>query len=263
MILIFEDGWVWKQSSKSSYDTIAIDLHHELASPSLSDSQNAFINLILQPVPGRSILSREAKEYFEEVSESWDVLRKSFYGDEVRDAVLAAARLLPEHTVLDVGAGTGFLTEGAAKIVRKVIALDFSDAMMGEARAKLGGRNVEFKIGNVERIPLPYASIDAVIGNMVLHHCPSPEAAVKEMARVLVPGGRLVLSDLQEHSYESLRKEHADLWLGFKKDYVRMTLQKAGLQDVSVEALSSCCSETKENEQIRIPMFLAAGHKPW
>jgi ubiquinone/menaquinone biosynthesis C-methylase UbiE len=208
-------------------------------------------------------MSRGAKQYFEEVSGSWDVLRKRFYGDEVRDAVLTAARLLPENTVLDVGAGTGFLTEGAARIARKVIALDFSEAMISEARAKLGRINVEFKIGNAEEIPLPNASVDAVIGNMVLHHCPSPEVAVGEMARVLVPGGRLVLSDLQEHSYESLRKEHADLWMGFKMDYVRMTLQSAGLKDVSVEALDSCCSETKENEEINIPMFLAAGHKIW
>jgi ubiquinone/menaquinone biosynthesis C-methylase UbiE len=208
-------------------------------------------------------MSRGAKEYFEEVSGSWDVLRKGFYGDEVRDAVLTAARLLSENTVLDVGAGTGFLTEGAAKIARKVIALDFSEAMMSEARVKLGQSNVEFKIGNVEQIPLPNASVDAMIGNMVLHHCPSPETAVREMARVLVPGGRLVLSDLQEHSYESLRKEHADLWMGFRMDYVRMTLQKVGLEDVSVDALSYCCSETKENEEIRILMFLATGHKPW
>ncbi len=73
-------------------------------------------------------MSHEAEEYFEEVSGRWDVLRKSFYGDDVRDAVLNAARVLPEDIVLDVGAGTGFLTEGAAKIARKVIALDFSEA---------------------------------------------------------------------------------------------------------------------------------------
>ena len=208
-------------------------------------------------------MSREAEKYFGEVSGTWDVLRKGFYGDEVRDAVLTAARLLPEHTVLDVGAGTGFLTEGAAKIARKVIALDFSQAMMDEARAMLGRKNVEFKIGNVEHIPLPDSLIDAVVGNMVLHHCPNPEAAVGEMARVLVSGGRLVLSDLQEHTCESLRKEHADIWMGFKMGYVRMTLQRAGFQEVCVESLDSCCSEIKENEQMRIPMFLATGHKPW
>jgi ubiquinone/menaquinone biosynthesis C-methylase UbiE len=207
-------------------------------------------------------VSQGSKEYFEGVSRTWDILRKGFYGDNIRDAVLVAARLLPESTVLDVGAGTGFLTEGAAKIARKVIALDFSEAMMSEARAKLGGRNVEFKIGNVEQIPLPNASVDAVVGNMVLHHCPNPEAVVKEMTRVLVPGGRLVLSDLQQHTYESLLKEHADLWMGFKMDYVRLTLQRVGLEDVGVDALSSCCSETKEGEQITIPMFLATGHKP-
>ncbi|MBO0889164.1 class I SAM-dependent methyltransferase [Candidatus Bathyarchaeota archaeon] len=205
-------------------------------------------------------MSREVKEYFEQVSSQWDSLRQGFYGDEVRETVLAAARILPEHTVLDVGAGTGFLTEGAARKARRVIALDFSESMLAKARSKLGG-NVEFKIGNAERIPLPDESVDSVIGNMILHHCPNPEAAVKEMTRVLVPGGRLVLADLQDHNVESLRKEHADLWLGFKVEDVNAFLSKAGLEDVRVEALSSCCSETKESGQIKIPMFLATAHK--
>ncbi len=74
-------------------------------------------------------MSREAEEYFKEVSGRWDILRKSFYGDEVRDAVLNAARVQPSDTVLDVGAGTGFLTQAAAKIAQKVIALDFSEAI--------------------------------------------------------------------------------------------------------------------------------------
>jgi ubiquinone/menaquinone biosynthesis C-methylase UbiE len=206
-------------------------------------------------------LSREVKEYFEQVSSQWDAMRQGFYGEEVREAVLMAARILPDQTVLDVGAGTGFLTEAAAKRARKVIALDFSESMIAEARAKLVGRNVEFRIGSTEQIPLPDESVDAVIGNMVLHHCPSPERAVKEMVRVLAQGGRLVLSDLQEHNHESLRTEHADLWMGFEKNYVGAVLRKAGLDDVSVEPLSSCCSETKEDGQVNIPMFLASGHK--
>ena len=206
-------------------------------------------------------MSHEAEEYFEEVSGRWDVLRKSFYGDDVRDAVLNAARVLPEDIVLDVGAGTGFLTEGAAKIARKIIALDFSEAMTGESRAKLSGRSVEFKIGNVEQIPLPDGSVDAVIGNMILHHCLNPDIAVKEMARVLGPGGRLALSDLQQHNYEFLRKEHADRWLGFDIPYVRSLLDKAGLNDIRVVALESCCSTTAEQGQVKIPMFLASGRR--
>src|SRR5437899_12899819 len=141
--------------------------------------ENAFINLIPTIVSPWD-MSREAEKYFEEVSGSWDVLRKSFYGDEVRDAVLAAAKVLPSDTVLDVGAGTGFLTEGAAKIARKVIALDFSEAMTGESRVKLSGRNVEFKIGSVEQILLPYVTVDAVIGNMILHNCLNHHVSVND-----------------------------------------------------------------------------------
>ena len=206
-------------------------------------------------------MSREAEKYFEVVSGRWDVLRKSFYGDEVRDAVLNAAKIRPSDSVLDVGAGTGFLTEGAAKIAQSVIALDFSEAMMGEARAKLSGRNVEFKIGNVEQIPLPDRSVNAVIGNMILHHCLIPEIAIKDMARVLAPGGRLALSDLQQHNYEFLREEHADRWLGFEIGRVRNMMNQAALENVKVDPLESCCSTTAGHGQVKIPMFLASGRK--
>ena len=206
-------------------------------------------------------MSREAEKYFELVSGRWDVLRKSFYGDEVRDAVLNAAKIQPVDAVLDVGAGTGFLTEAAAKIAHKVLALDFSEAMVGEARTKLHGRNVEFQIGNVEHIPLPDGSVNAVIGNMILHHCLNPEAAIKDMARVLARRGRLALSDLQQHNYEFLRKEHADRWLGFEIDRVRGMLDHAGFEEVRVDPLESCCSTTLEHGQVKIPMFLASGRK--
>jgi ubiquinone/menaquinone biosynthesis C-methylase UbiE len=206
-------------------------------------------------------MSREAEKYFEAVSERWDVLRKSFYGDEVRDAVLNAANIQAKDTVLDVGSGTGFLTQGAAKIAQNVIALGFSEAMMSESRAKLGGRNVEFKIGNVKHIPLPDESVNAVIGNMILHHCLNPELAIRDMARVLTRGGRLVLSDLQQHNHEFLREEHADRWLGFEIDRVRSMLDQAAFVDVWAEPLESCCSSTLEHGKVKIPMFLASGRK--
>ena len=208
-------------------------------------------------------MSREVKEYFEQVSPRWDELRQGFYGEEVRDAVLASAQILSEHTVLDVGAGTGFLTIEAARRARRVIALDLSESMLEEAKAKLEGGNVEFRIGCAEEIPLPDSSVDVVIGNMVLHHCPRPAVAVNEMSRVLVPGGRLALSDMQEHSYESLRVEHADLWLGFRTANIKGILEQAGLEAVYVSTLSLCCSETRLEGQIKIPMFLGTGRKPW
>lgn len=209
----------------------------------------------------RVSMSRRVQDYFEMVSPQWDVMRKSFYGLEVREKVLNAVSINPSDTVLDVGAGTGFLTEAAAKIAAKVIALDFSRAMSEEAIAKMGSGNVEFRIGNVESMPFQDSSIDVVIGNMVLHHCPHPEIAVSEMSRVLKPGGRIALSDLQEHTHEWLRREHADLWLGFQTEDVADMMMKAGLESVKVDALSSCCSSVQGEQEVRIPMFLAFAMK--
>lgn len=206
-------------------------------------------------------MSRRVQDYFEMVSPQWDVMRKSFYGEEVREAVLNAVKIGPNDVVLDVGAGTGFLTEVAAKVASKVIALDFSRGMSEEAIAKMGSGNVEFRIGNVENMPMPDSSVDIVIGNMVLHHCPNPRVAFSEMVRVLRPDGRIAISDLQEHSHEWLRKEHADLWLGFKMEEVGSMMKDAGLKNVSVETMSSCCSSVEDGQQVKIPMFLASGRK--
>jgi ubiquinone/menaquinone biosynthesis C-methylase UbiE len=206
-------------------------------------------------------MSRRVRDYFELVSPQWDVMRKNFYGEEVREAVLNAVHVNPSDTVLDVGAGTGFLTEAAAKVASKVIALDFSRGMSDEAIAKMGKGNVEFRIGNVESMPLQDSSVDAVIGNMVLHHCPHPKVAISEMSRVLKLGGRIAISDLQEHSYEWLRKEHADLWLGFKMEDVAIMMKENGLDKVKVETLSSCCSTVQDEQQVKIPMFLASALK--
>ena len=206
-------------------------------------------------------MSRRVRDYFDMVSPQWDVMRKSFYGEEVRDAVLQAVRISSTDSVLDVGAGTGFLTEAAAKLASKVIALDFSREMSDEAISKMGKGNVEFRIGNVERMPLQDASVDVVLGNMVLHHCPNPRVAFAKMSRVLRADGRIAISDLQEHNHEWLRKEHADLWLGFKMEEVESMMTAAGLGQVRVETLSSCCSSTEDGQQVKIPMFLASGRK--
>jgi hypothetical protein len=78
---------------------------------------------------------------------------------------------------------------------------------------------------------------------------------------VLKPGGRIAFSDLQEHIHEWLRKEHADIWLGFKMEDIAVMLKNNGLEKVSVDALSLCCSSKQDEQAAKIPMFLASAQK--
>ena len=135
--------------------------------------------------------------YFERVADQWDTLRAGYFQEEVREAAIAHAYLRPEMTVADVGSGTGFMAAGLAPLVSHVYVLDGSAAMLDVARSNLAAfTNVAFRQTDGHILPLPDASVDAVFANMYLHHCPDPAAALREMARVLKPGGRLVVTDM-------------------------------------------------------------------
>ena len=100
----------------------------------------------------------------------------------------------------DIGAGSGFVTEGLLERGLRVIAVDRSEAMLEEMRRKFGdGAAVEYRIGEAESLPLADGSVDYVFANMYLHHVESPPEAIREMARIVKPGGRLVITDLDRH----------------------------------------------------------------
>ncbi len=163
----------------------------------------------------------------------------------MRDAALARAYLRPEMVVADVGAGTGFLSAGLAPLVRQVHVIDGSEAMLEVARHNLQEfTNLIYKRADGLALPLPDESLDAAFANMYLHHTPDPAAAIREMARVLRPGGRLVLTDMDAHAYEWFKAEMADVWLGFEREQVREWFEAAGLVNVIVDCTGqSCCAE--------------------
>ena len=213
-------------------------------------------------------MTGSSAKYFEQVAGEWDSLRSGYFSEAVRDATIAHAYLRPEMVVADVGAGTGFLSVGLAPLVTKVYVLDGSEAMLDVARRNLSAfTNVEFQQADGLSLPLPDASLDAVFANMYLHHCTDPLAAIREMARILKPGGRLLITDLDAHEHVWMKEEIADVWLGFERDVLRGWLHEAGLVNVLLDCTDQSCSAESANPALSnsqdrkadISVFVAAG----
>ena len=140
------------------------------------------------------------REYFDTVASQWDEMRRTFFGDGVRQAVIRAANVGSSSVVADVGTGTGFLAEAALAAGARVIGIDASQGMLDQVRSRFPSDRFEARAGNVEALPLGGSEADAVIANMVLHHAENAPLAIREMVRVLKPGGMLVISDADEHA---------------------------------------------------------------
>jgi arsenite methyltransferase len=209
--------------------------------------------------------SNPSVTYFEKVAGQWDNLRSGYFTEAVHDSAISKAYLHPDMTVADVGAGTGFMTAGLSPLVKKVYVLDGSEAMLEVARKNLAAfDNLEFHCSDGLALPLPDASLDAVFGNMYLHHCPNPLAAIREMVRILRPGGRLILTDMDKHSHEWLKTEMSDVWLGFDREQIRKWYKQAGLVNVIVDCTGQSCQagcQSSQGENADISIFVASGTK--
>ena len=208
-------------------------------------------------------MTPQASDYFSRMAEQWDDVRAGYFGEAVREAAMAKAGLQPDWEVADVGTGTGFVAHGLAARVRKVYGLDASTEMLAVARRNLAAfDNVELRHCDGAALVLPDRSVDAVLANMYLHHCPDPLAAIREMTRLLRPGGRLVITDADQHDHEWMRAEMADVWLGFDRQQVRAWFTEAGLRDVEVDCTGSdCCATSEHGTAAAISIFVASGTK--
>ena len=183
-----------------------------------------------------------AAAYFEQVAPQWDRIRSLYVAEtSVETAIEAAAGPGPFARVVDLGTGSGRLLTLLGKKAKMSIGLDLSHNMLNIARtnvARAGLDKVELRHGDIFATRLPAASADLVLVHQVLHYLSDPHAAVVEAARLVAPGGKLLIVDFAPHDLESLREEHQHRRLGFSDAEIAGWLAEAGLKAETPVALA-------------------------
>jgi SAM-dependent methyltransferase len=206
-----------------------------------------------------------SQSYFESVAGDWERIRKSYFDDRVTS--LTIEKLLPRNlTLADIGCGTGSLTFELARFAGKVIGVDLSGEMLRRARAFAKERdleNVEFRQGDVLKLPLESHSVDAAFCVMVLHFLPDPARAIAGLCRVVRPGGAIILVDLVEHKQQWMREQMAHQWLGFDRGSIEGWFRAAGAPSLDYDLTGSFAGEKlARNGNRPVEIFVARAVLP-
>ena len=187
-----------------------------------------------------SVLERrrsKSAEFFSSASGQWDHLRADLFGSAFHLHALLGL-LDPAWRVADLGCGTGQLTALVAPHVRQVIGVDGSADMLHEARRRFDRQsNVDLRLGTLEALPIDDGQVDIVLMALVLHHLPDPGRALKEAARVLRRGGRVLIIDMLPHDRAEYQQQMGHVWLGFSEEQTTKLMTAAGFADVRVRPL--------------------------
>jgi ArsR family transcriptional regulator len=167
-------------------------------------------------------------------------------------------KLLPPLVVADLGAGEGTVSLMLAQRAKHVIAVDNSEKMIeyGAGTARRNGvKNLEYRLGDLEELPLAPGEVDIALFHQSLHHAMHPKKAVEEAWRILRPGGRIVVLDLLKHGFEDARELYADVWLGFSQAELLNLLRKAHFRAVDVQVVD------REEQPPHFQTLMALGEK--
>src|SRR5580692_9522981 len=190
----------------------------------------------------RAARATAAQNYFRRHAAEWERIRKLHIADTaVEDAIRTALADKPIRSLLDLGTGTGSMLELFAGDIERGLGLDLSLDMLALARARLdraGIKNCSVRQGDIYDLALPRDAFDVVIIHQVLHFLDDSGRAVREAARVLRPGGRLLVVDFAPHDMEFLRDEHAHRRLGFAAETVTQWIEAAGLDFINQQTLA-------------------------
>lgn len=192
----------------------------------------------------------EAKEFFDKVAHDWSSIRGGYYDEDVINRLLNSSLLKDDMVLVDLGAGDGYLSRAIAANVLSVIAIDISEAMLNELSHKAekqGISNIRTILSDGCDVPLSDNSADVVCANMFLHHIEEPITAIKEMNRILKPGGKVFLADLNEHDNKEFKEAMHDVWQGFSQKEIVGWFGKCGFKVELFETFNKKISGRKSD----------------
>ena len=207
----------------------------------------------------KRILNRredQAQEYFNQVAGRFD--RSYGPGRSWQAFGQMLLRIVPPMVVADLGSGEGLISELLARRAKKVIAVDNSEKIVefGAAKARKNGlKNLEFRLGDLEKPPIQAQSVDLVVLSQALHHAEDPALTIRAAHRLLKARGQIMILDLLRHSFEKAHELYGDRWLGFRESDLHRWLEAAGFKDIEISVVA------REEQEPHFQTILAAGRK--
>ena len=232
MKTLSDEGWVSSRAEGTSrfYTTVRLDpaarrlwsvVREEVAAGAAAAHDARRVERILADRRARS------QAFFSSAAGEWGRVREELFGAHADLAALLGL-LDPDAIVADLGCGTGQFAATIAPYVRQVVAVDESAAMLDAARGRLAPLDgVELRQGALEALPLADGEADLAVLLLVLHHLAEPATALAEAARVVKPGGRLLVVDMMPHDREEYRQQMGHVWLGFSEAQLADWLEPA------------------------------------
>ncbi len=210
---------------------------------------------------------QQSTEFFDAVAGEWEKRGALFENGQARQR--AVASLLDSGLVLaDLGCGTGYMARALGSFAGRLICIDPSPGMLQEAQGRLKNlpesTEVEFRLGDFDRLPLESDELDGAVSGMVLHHLEQPDPALREMFRVIRPGGRAVVLELAPHKEHWMHKELGDRHLGLEASDVLEAMRRAGFEDLHIDPLEDryCPTNSAETKPVSLPLYIVRGRVP-